>query len=333
MTKASGGGVYCKHEVNLYGVVEVKEVLKRNYKMVLGIIIGILISGVGVYATITISSSNVSYNNSQSGLKSTDIKGAIDELYEKTDIRKQGNYVSGYTYSTENSTKCITGEENTCKKSTCYKSKTSGSCKSGDIIKYKVNDTDIVTFHVMNDNGPTLTMQSQKNIINNIEWNKESDNTKGPMTVLPALEKTTKGWSNVNDQTYTMGSTSFDGNSNTGCKINNTEIICTRNRYTLEERTAKARMITAQEAAKLGCRESSGSCPIWMYNYLAVSTYYGGTMNDKSLYENIGNNGYWTMSTDLNSNNVFQIDFVAMIRSNNQNLPSYGARAVVVVSK
>lgn len=263
------------------------------------------------------------------------MKGAIDELYEKTDIRKQGNYVSGYAYSTENSTKCITGEENTCMKSMCYKSKTSGSCKSGDIIKYKVNDTDIVTFHVMYDNGSTLTMQSQKNIINNIEWNKENDNTKGPMTVLPALEKTTKGWSNVNDQTYTMGSTSFDGNSNTGCETDNKEIICTSNRYTLEERTAKARMITAQEAANLGCRGTSSSCPIWMYNYLYHSTFYGGTMNDNSTYEKKVNYGYWTMTATLSSihNSIDHVTHSGALLQDNLQFLYYGARAVIIVNK
>ena len=117
-----------------------------------------MISGVGVYAVTTISSSNISYDNSKSGLTSTKLNGAIDELYERSDIRKQGKFVSAYTYSTDYSTKCITGERSICKRSTCYKSKTSGSCKAGDIIKYKVNDTDIVTFHVMFDNDSTLTM-------------------------------------------------------------------------------------------------------------------------------------------------------------------------------
>ena len=60
-----------------------KKIIKKNYKIILGIIIGGIISGVGVYAATTISSSNISYDNSKSGLTSTNLNGAIDELYEK----------------------------------------------------------------------------------------------------------------------------------------------------------------------------------------------------------------------------------------------------------
>lgn len=308
-----------------------KRSLKKNYKLILGVIIGILISGVGVYATTTISSSDITYDNSKSGLISTNMKGAIDELYEKSDIRKQGNFVSAYTYSTATSTECITGEEPTCKKSTCYKSKTSGSCKAGDIIKYKVNDTDIVTFHVMYDNGSTLTMQSQKNIINNTEWIKKGDyieaggtetdygtygdSNKGPLTVLTALENATGGWNNVKDQTYTMGTTVFKINAYTGC--DNTS--CTTNTYTLSERTAKARMITYQEVADFGCDIDSNrlnSCPKWVYNYVS------GTAN------------YWLSSDYIPASGQAAYSVASSGRLEPLWLLSpCGARAVIVVNK
>ncbi len=60
-----------------------KRIIKKNYKIVAGIIIGVIISAVGAYAATTISSSNISYDNSKSGLTSTNLNGAIDELYEK----------------------------------------------------------------------------------------------------------------------------------------------------------------------------------------------------------------------------------------------------------
>ena len=62
--------------------------MKKHYKFIIGIIIGIIIglvlSGVVGYAATIISSTNVSYNNINSGLKSSTLQGAIDELYEKT---------------------------------------------------------------------------------------------------------------------------------------------------------------------------------------------------------------------------------------------------------
>lgn len=44
-------------------------------------IIGLLFTGIGVYAAVTFPSNEVSYDNKTSGLKSTNVKGAIDELY------------------------------------------------------------------------------------------------------------------------------------------------------------------------------------------------------------------------------------------------------------
>ena len=58
----------------------VKLYIKKN---LISFLIGIIIfGGVGVYAAITFPSNDVTYDNTQSGLQSTTVKGAIDELYE-----------------------------------------------------------------------------------------------------------------------------------------------------------------------------------------------------------------------------------------------------------
>ena len=60
-------------------VEKMKIFLKKN---ILGIIIGGLIFGTaGVYAATYFPSDDVTYDNSESGLSSTDVQGAIDELY------------------------------------------------------------------------------------------------------------------------------------------------------------------------------------------------------------------------------------------------------------
>ena len=57
-----------------------KEYIKTN---IIGFIIaGIIVSGVVVYAAVTFPSNEVSYSNSTSGLNSTNVQGAIDELYK-----------------------------------------------------------------------------------------------------------------------------------------------------------------------------------------------------------------------------------------------------------
>ena len=308
-----------------------KNKLKNKYIFIpLGILIVLMIFLGGVYAATTIAGSSVTYSNSSSGLLATTVQAAIDELYTQTDIRKMGNFIGAYKYSTATSTKCITGNESTCVKSTCYKTKTSGSCPAGTIIKYKVNDTDIVTFHVMYDNGTTMTMQSQRNIVYNNHWyeaaNNTYSNTSGPIVALPALESATAGWTNVNNQTYTMGTTTFKTNAYTGCS---TYSSCATNTYTLASRTAKARMITIQEAKYLGCTATDKSCPIWMNNYLPQSTSYGGTINDTTDR----NTGYWTMNAY--PSNIYYAWFVSS-HGSVQNYDAYAPfviRAVVVGSK
>ncbi len=46
-------------------------------------VVGLICVGIGVYAAVTFPSNEVFYDNSSSGLKSTNVKGAIDELYKE----------------------------------------------------------------------------------------------------------------------------------------------------------------------------------------------------------------------------------------------------------
>lgn len=64
---------------------------------------------------------------------------------------------------------CVTGKEETCKRTTCHKSKTANSCKAGTIILYKVNNITVMPFHVMFDQGSKLIMQGQKSIVTDTE--------------------------------------------------------------------------------------------------------------------------------------------------------------------
>ena len=58
--------------------------LKNNYKIIIGIIIGVVISGCGVYAATVIAASSVSYSDNAS-LGATNVQDAIDKLYAKAD--------------------------------------------------------------------------------------------------------------------------------------------------------------------------------------------------------------------------------------------------------
>ena len=79
---------------------KIKELLKKNIKLVIGFIIGGIVFGtLGVYAATTLLSQSVYYNISTSGASSTNVQGALDELYEKAKKCpnapvKLGDYIS-----------------------------------------------------------------------------------------------------------------------------------------------------------------------------------------------------------------------------------------------
>ena len=234
------------------------------------------------------------------------------------------NIKAVYEYNESGDNLCITGEESTCKSiaPTTY--------QEGTIVKYAVNDSEEKYFYVLNDDGETLTMQQRENTIYNTAWYSGSnDNSKGPLTILPILESATSGWINVNDQTYTMGTTAFKTNAYTGCSAYNS---CTANTYTLDQRTGKARMITVQEAAAIGCTGTNKSCPKWMNNYLSDSTSYGGTVNDTT-----GGNiyGYWTMSaySSADAGCACSVDHSGCLSNDDTSSPYYATRAVVEIDK
>ncbi len=60
-----------------------KNKLRKNYKFILGMIFGIVISASSVYAATVLTSKEVSYDNTNSKLSSTNVKDAIDEVNEK----------------------------------------------------------------------------------------------------------------------------------------------------------------------------------------------------------------------------------------------------------
>jgi len=229
---------------------------------------------------------------------------------------------------------CVTGEEETC---TSLR-RAPATYEAGTIIKCKVNETEEKYFHVVSDNGDTLTLQQRENLVYQTEWYAgTNDNTNGPTTILSALESATANWTNVLDQTYTLGSTTFKDNAYTGCAYEaaTDKFTCATNTYILGQRIAKARMITVQEAHALGCLgweiegSTNGSCPVWIYNYLTNATNYGGIVSDGA-----NNYGYWTMNANSSgSTNAWRVDCSGNVGSINTALSNIGARPVVIIQK
>lgn len=64
----------------------VKIILKKYKLFIIGVLLGSIITGGGVYAS-TVGASNVSYSNSSSGLSATNVQGAIDTLYQTANTK------------------------------------------------------------------------------------------------------------------------------------------------------------------------------------------------------------------------------------------------------
>lgn len=289
------------------------------------------------------------------------------------------NVIQAYNYQEDKTATnyCINGEEETCEKTTCLENSDANSCTQGTIVRYAVSDTESHYFYVLHDDGATLTLQQRENTVKNVPWISKEDyisaggteeeygtngnNTKGPITAITKLEEATKTWSNVNDMTYQMGTTNFNGtNAFTGCAADsNYKVTCSVNTYNSDEaaltfpkRTAKARMITAQEASSTSCLfqrtgatdtiiigssinlSNQGSCPDWMHNYLYDSTKYGGSYEDNTMNESgIHNCDYWTMSTassGILAEFVSHTGFLAEYYTSSEGL---GVRAVIQIDK
>jgi len=66
------------------------KLIKNNIRIIIGILIGLIISATTVYAAHAVFSSNqITYDNTTSELASTDTKGSLDELYTKASTCKK----------------------------------------------------------------------------------------------------------------------------------------------------------------------------------------------------------------------------------------------------
>ena len=65
---------------------KVGKIIKKYKLLIIGIVLGVIIAGGGVYAS-TVGASSVSYSNASSGMSATNAQGAVDELYEMSTTR------------------------------------------------------------------------------------------------------------------------------------------------------------------------------------------------------------------------------------------------------
>ena len=113
--------------------------LKNSYKIIIGIIIGVVISGCGIYAATVIAASNVGYSDNAS-LGATNVQDAIDKLNTKAT-----------TKITEAKKECPNGEicQKTNSKGTVFASKIGICINRNNIFQcFKINNWDVEKSHI-----------------------------------------------------------------------------------------------------------------------------------------------------------------------------------------
>ena len=61
--------------------------VKQKINLLIGLFIGMLLSSSVVYAASLVNASDVVYDNTNSNLESTDVQGALDELFQKANLQ------------------------------------------------------------------------------------------------------------------------------------------------------------------------------------------------------------------------------------------------------
>ena len=120
---------------------------------------------------------------------------------------KNPNIINVYKYN-EDSKKCLGGEETDCKE---LNKKSINSYKPYNIVKYKVNDNEELYFNILYVSDNKVIMQQRENTIYETMWTNDTNygNLRPPSTLIDALDNATSSWKNVNNQTYTLGTTEF----------------------------------------------------------------------------------------------------------------------------
>ncbi len=202
-------------------------------------------------------------------------------------------------------------------------------CENGTLVNVKVNDKENYDFYVIKDDGNELTLIMNKNLGSRVFWITKEDylesggtawnelvgtNSKGPLTVLKALEIRTQNWTNIKSYDYTL----IDDKpipEKYGSKV----------AYEPIKRTnVRARLLTFTEALTLGCEyKEKNTCPKYLYENLGLAN------TDEEAV------AYWLSTSDSNYITcATNITFEGDINSDDTTYSRpYGVRPVIKVSK
>lgn len=131
---------------------KVKKIIKNNVKVFVGIIIGTMVTGTGVYAATVINASDVSFKNASSEMTSTNVQGAIEELNTKATTKiKEAEAKCPKGYECNKITLCK--RATTLHTETCSQTSTSSYCSGDGYTASGSMKTTTITYGNLGTNG------------------------------------------------------------------------------------------------------------------------------------------------------------------------------------
>ena len=221
--------------------------VRKNYKLFIGFIFGLVISGTGVYAVTTISGSEIGYTDSHN-LGVDNVQSAIDKIYEKSKNCPDGyNCKKNQTCSGDNCKKCV--RATSLHTEICSQTSTSSYCSAdgysnGDTIVYgSTGKSGVLTtgdafdcdingdgeydaekerfYYVTDMDANTAVLIYYNNVSEGVSSNSTSyaydasgKNNNGPVTAKEQLPTITQ-WSNVSLTNPTRSITNESGGTTT----------------------------------------------------------------------------------------------------------------------
>ena len=153
-----------------------KNIIKNILCFVLG---GIVFGTIGVYAATTLLSQSVSYNNTTSGASSTNVQGALDELYTKSNTWIDPSPIDFTTLATNTNKTLLASQNGICikrnNKVSCFK-KQNFSSEYNHIQQVFSDGTCTVTSSYVNCDASDF--YCGVNFAGNVECKDHSDNSR-----------------------------------------------------------------------------------------------------------------------------------------------------------
>lgn len=205
-------------------------------------------------------------------------KEALDNIYEKYICRRVTAETASYDTAGNLVGKIPTGDYN-----------------PGDEYICEVKEGTSYHFYVLSVEGSKVNLILDRNVYYNeatgtsgladennsgsVTWNETQDASYGPVTAIAYLNNATSDWTNIQNLN----------------EIHDDESGV----YFGFELNGKARLPKKSEvmASEVGCSASTGSCPLWLVNYMSSGFY-------TTRIEIDGISSYWTLSSSTTTNAI-----------------------------